>query len=109
VKIIHNIENPNLKKTRKKISISNTGKKRTEEQRKNISISHMGIEPPNKGVPMSDEQKIKIGIANTGKVRTEEFIEKMRAVHKGKPKSPESIMKRQETRRINAAKKGKKY
>ena len=33
---------------------------------KKLSESHKGISPPNKGVPMSEEQKRKLSIAKTG-------------------------------------------
>lgn len=36
------------------------GYKISEEQRRKLSISHKGKTPPNKGVPMSEEQKKKI-------------------------------------------------
>lgn len=50
---------------KKKIGISNKGKKRSLQTRKNISISQTGKK-------LSDEHKLKLSVANKGKPRSEE-------------------------------------
>lgn len=49
------------------------------------SQSNKGISPPNKGISMSNAQKIKISEANTGKVRSKEFKEHLRKINSGRP------------------------
>ena len=46
--------------TRRKLSDANKGKKHTEEARKKISDAKKGKPAPNKGIPMSEEQKKKL-------------------------------------------------
>lgn len=64
--------------------IKNTGKKRTKEQRKIMSIAQLN-KPP-----MTEETKNKIGLKNTGKKRTEETKEKMRQKRIGTRASEET-------------------
>lgn len=47
-------KNPNRKTTK--------GYKFTEEQKHNLSVAHLGISPPNKGIPMSEEQRMKLKV-----------------------------------------------
>lgn len=64
-------------KTREKMSKTHSGKHKSQEHCKNISISKKG----NKyrlGKPCSEETKNKISISNTGKKRSEEFIQKQK-------------------------------
>lgn len=66
------------KETVLKRIISLTGKKhsnpRTEEQRKTISLSHLGQIPWNKGIKMSEKARKNMSIAKTGIKHTEEHI-----------------------------------
>lgn len=48
----------------------------SNETRRKMGLGRLGKEPPNKGVPMSEEQKIKLSIANKGKKIPKEIIEK---------------------------------
>lgn len=52
--------------TRRKISEIKKRQSADPEYRKKLSIAHKGITPPNKGVPMSEEQKKKLSIAKMG-------------------------------------------
>lgn len=51
---------------KKKISQAHKGKKITEEHRRNLSLSHIGKPPGNKGVPKSEEAKRKISESKKG-------------------------------------------
>jgi hypothetical protein len=59
--------------TRQKLSVINTGKKLKEETKKKIGLTSLGNTysvgkaPPNKGIPMSEEQKIKVSKNRKGK------------------------------------------
>lgn len=70
--------------------LARTGKKWTEEQRSRIK----GRKSYNKGIPMSEEQKIKISKSNTGKKHTEETKLKLKLILsralEGKSKPPRS-------------------
>lgn len=46
--------------TREKMSAAMKGLKRSPEGRANISAAHKGLSPPNKGKPMSEEQRQKL-------------------------------------------------
>lgn len=52
--------------TRRKISEIKKRQSADPEYRKKLSECHKGISPPNKGIPMSEEQKQKLSIAKTG-------------------------------------------
>jgi len=73
---------------KRKISIGNKGKKRTEEQRKNY-----------KGT-VTEEHKEKVRQANLGRKDSLERREKIRQANLGKKLSPETIAKRQASYRI---------
>ena len=68
---------PRTDEVKKKISISNTGKKRNEEYLEYLSKRMKGHIPWNKGLPMSDETKEKLKQANIGKRLTDETRRKM--------------------------------
>lgn len=54
--------------TKNKISESNRGKPKSDEHKKNmISKFKLGQEPWNKGLKMSDEQKLKLSLSHIGK------------------------------------------
>jgi hypothetical protein len=61
----------------------------------------MGKSPPNKGVPMSEEQKIKLSIINKGKPRSLETRLKISNSSKGKIKTPEHIASQVASRKRN--------
>ena len=100
--------------TRKKYSISATGRKHTNETKLKISESsqnkiftdehrkNIGI--ASKGRIHSEKTKQKISISNTGKSHSEETKQKMSLVQKGLPKSEEAKNKMSDT-----AKKRKKF
>lgn len=69
--------------SKRKMSISRTGKTLSKESRNKISESH-------KGLIMSDETKKKIGIANKGRILTGESRMKMSVAKKGKRISKET-------------------
>lgn len=97
--------------TRKKISISNTGKHPSEETREKLRIGHLGqkISEENlkkliacrKGIPLSEEHKRKISESNKGKKRSSEFCQKLSERMKGKQLTEEQKQK------ISLAMKGK--
>lgn len=62
---------------KKKISLANKGKKRTDEMNRKQK-ERMKMNPPMLGKNLSEEAKNKISLANKGKKRSPEFIEKMR-------------------------------
>lgn len=87
---------PPSKKTRKKISESNTGQKRTEETRRKMSEAQKKrYEDP--------EERRKISVGNKGKVISEEQRRKISEVHKGRPQDPET------RRKMSEAHEGKKH
>jgi len=93
--------------TRKKLSKANSGKIRTEEMKKNISIgtkkgmtqevcAKIAEKAKNRG-PRSEEIKEKISISMLGKnkrPRSEEIKEKIRIANIGKKQSKETIQKK---------------
>jgi hypothetical protein len=90
---------------KRKISDAMKGKPCTEEQRRKLRALRKGIPPSNKGIPMSNEQRIKIGNSKRGKPLTEEHKQKIRdraGGMTGKHHSPETCLK------ISIAHKGKK-
>ena len=66
------------------------GQKRTDEQKKNMSLAHIGKAPGNKGKPMSKEQKEKISIAGKGRKQSEETKIKRANSLRGKKRGPQS-------------------
>lgn len=98
----YNIEIPTLDggklmndETKDKIGRANTGKKRSLEQLEKLSKSHMGQNPWNKGVPMSEISKSKLSESLKGlqagekhhmfgKKHSQETLEKMVAIKMGK-------------------------
>lgn len=75
--------------SREKISKSNTGKVRSVEVRARMSAARKGQPSPNRGVPMSEEQKLKLSIAKTGTKASDETRAKMSASQIGKEFSAE--------------------
>ncbi len=59
--------------------------------REHSDIHNIGKIPPNKGIPMSDEQKKKLSIARMGFVMSEETKAKISSSLKGKPSSRKGI------------------
>jgi hypothetical protein len=66
---------PQSKKTLLKKSRAMKGTKKSEEQKKKISIALKGRESPRKGAILSDKTKAKIGKGNKGKIRSEKYIQ----------------------------------
>jgi hypothetical protein len=96
---------------------ANLNKKRTPEQIENIRHGQLGHIAWNKGKPSplkgkkrKPESIEKGRIKSTGKKRTLEQNERNRQTHIGKKLSPESIVKREATRKVNrlASKENKK-
>lgn len=77
------------------------GKTHTDEVRKKISEKCRGREAPNKGLPMSDEQKAKISAALQGNVISEQTRQKLRNARLGVSRSDATKQK------MSAARKGK--
>jgi len=73
------------------------------ETRLKISLSNKNRVSPNKGIPMSEEQKIKISISNKGKPVSIKTREKLRNFNLGKKHSAETLLK------MSWFKKEKKY
>lgn len=80
------LHGPVSTETKAKISLSNTGKIRTEEFKARISATRTG----SKHTP---EAKEKNRVASTGRKLTPESIAKMRATHLGKKRTPEAKAK----------------
>lgn len=74
--------------TRKKMSEAQTLRYKDPEQRKKISESNKGKPAPNKGLPMSAEQKQKISEAKKGKPFSDEHRRKLSESQKGKHSKP---------------------
>jgi hypothetical protein len=98
---------PRSQEVKDKISISRTGKKLTEEHKKKLSESHIGLPSklkgvtlteehkkklsiakkgkpsPKRGIPMSNDQRRKLSLAHLGKVLTEEHRNKISISNKG--------------------------
>lgn len=77
------------------------GKKHTDDVRKKMSEKDRGRVAPNKGIPMSDEQKVKISIALQGSAISEYTKQRVRETHLGVHRT--DITKQ----RISASRKGK--
>ena len=75
---ISNLGKKRSEETRRNISIGKTGTKYSEEHKKNIGIAQIGR-------VHSKESVIKGAIARTGKKRSEEFCKKMSLARIGKP------------------------
>lgn len=73
----------------------------TEEARRKMSEAAKGRPAPNKGVPMSEEQKQKISETMKGRHLSEEHRRKVSEGNKGKPRSEET------KRKMSEAHKGK--
>lgn len=70
--------------TRKKLSISHTGKKISEETKQKLRDANLGKQSPMKGKNYhSEESKQKMRISHTGKKLTEEHKDNIRKKHKG--------------------------
>lgn len=71
------------------LSKGRVSRKHTEETKAKISANNKGKEPPNKGMPMSDEQKKKVSDAAKGRQISEATRAKLSAINKGRkyPKS----------------------
>lgn len=68
--------------TKRKLSISTKGKKKTEEHRRHISESQIGISK-GKGKIVSEETKLKISKANKGRKLSLEHRKKLSIANKG--------------------------
>lgn len=86
--------------TRIKMSLAMTGKKHSDEHRKNLSAARMGV--PTK--PCKESTKQAIGAANSGKKPSNETREKLRAANLGKIRGPNS---KEVNARISAGNLGK--
>lgn len=93
------------KETKDKISLTNKGKKRTEEYKRNMGIRFSKENHPCWGMKFSDERKMKMSkrmkkyyeshtSTFKGRTHTVEAKEKNRLAHLGKKPSQESINKR---------------
>ena len=111
--------------SKNKMSEVQKGRKHTEDTKMKISKSKKGVKNPtsgekisialkgrpahNKGIPMSEEQKIKISNSNKGRVVTEETRSKISKSNKGRRSSQEQIEKQRLSMIGNTAwNKGKK-
>jgi len=77
----------------KQMSIKHKGKVVSEETRKKMSESRKKHAGPNKGKPMSEEQKQKLSKAHTGKVVAQSTINKILESRKGYKHSEETKKK----------------
>ena len=80
-------------KHKNNISKGNLGRIVTAETREKISKGNKGNVPYNKGLPMSEEQKLKISLSNKGKILSEEHKIKLKIAFKGKHHSNETKVK----------------
>ena len=80
-------------KHKNNISKGNLGRIVTTETREKISKGNKGNVPYNKGLPMSEEQKLKISLSNKGKILSEEHKIKLKVAFKGKHHSNETKVK----------------
>jgi group I intron endonuclease len=110
--------------TKRKISISNTGRKRnpfSEETKENMRLSAL-TRPPrtdehranlrkaNLGKKISKEQKEKLREANLGKKISEDHKEKLRYLYKGKPSNRKNFKHSEESKeKIRQAMIGRKF
>lgn len=76
--------------TKKKISISNKGKKRSTEAKEKTAAAH-------KGSKRTEDTKRKISEKQKGKVISQETREKLRKAHTGRKQGPEVVKRRQES------------
>lgn len=74
----------------KKISESNTGKKRSVETKQKLSEAHKGLTSSNKGKKISDEQKEKIRNSLIGRKQSIETIEKRKLTRKNNREQSET-------------------
>ena len=77
----------------------NAGVRFTDEHNRKISESNKGRTSPNKGKPMSEEQKMKISKTNSGHIMSEEQKKKLSIAHTGKKLSIEHRQKLSESRK----------
>lgn len=108
---------PKTEKHRKKLSESNLGKRRTEQQKKNQSCKMIGENNPCFGLTgenhpayghkKTSEVKSKISEAQKGRIRTVTEIEKFKISRKGKGMGERNSMSLEENRKkVSDAKKG---
>jgi len=88
-KIFLGKSNPHTFEQNEKIGLANRGKHRSEETKKKIGIASKNRVPWNKGIKLSDEQKINL----KGKKCSEETKKKISDAHKGKKLSEETKKK----------------
>jgi hypothetical protein len=94
-----NKDKHHTEETKQKISISNTGKKRTKEQLETLSKSHKGRVAWNKGLSASDETKKKMSISRKKQIRTPETVKKIADKNRGKKRSVEFCVRNAELQR----------
>ncbi len=87
------IERNKSQKQRDICSLKNKGKKLSDETRKKISLSRTGKSSWNKGVKMSEETKLKLSLSKVGKKQTPEHILKSSLARTGLKKSNETKKK----------------
>ena len=80
---------------------------RCDETRRKMSISRKGKPSPNKGVPMSEEQKKKLSESHKGKLHSEETKKKMSISRKGRTSPNKGKTMSEETKKkISETQKG---
>lgn len=79
--------------TKKKISLSNKGKKRSENARRNIAEAHKGQVAWNKGKFHTEESKLKISKALVGRKLSDAHKQKLSIIWKGKKHTEASKLK----------------
>ena len=77
----YNLGKKRTDEEKRNISIANTGKKRTEEHKKKMSIAFTGKNNPRYGKEVSQETRDRISNANKGKKRSEEFKARLRTYY----------------------------
>lgn len=80
--------------TKRKIRVAMTGRKFSPESIKKMCLAQKGRVSPNKGKPMSEEQKHKISVARKGYKMSDEQKEKLRLANIGKKHTDISKQKR---------------
>jgi len=95
-----NNKNSHTEESKKKLSISHTGKKHTEETKKKIGELSKGNQYA-LGSKRTEEQKIEMSKQRKGIVKSEEHKKKISESNKGKKISKESIQKGLETKKRN--------
>ncbi len=73
----YNTYGPMLKETKNKISMSNKGRKFSNEHKRKLSESHKGQKAWNKGIPATDRVKNALLKASTGRIVSKETREKL--------------------------------